>query len=93
MRALALDDTAVDFDEDDATVDGPPGEEGSHEGHLGERDGSQSVESIPREITRLAIRLLLFGGHGSRVPRKHLAQEVHQSEQHERDHGGDDVQV
>ena len=94
MRAITLDRAAVNLDEDDTAVDGPHEEERSDEHHLGERDGPESVETIPSKVVRLTIvGLHLFLILNYSVTGHNLTQKVHQSEDYERDYRGDDVQM
>jgi len=83
VRTLALDNAAVNLNEDHTTIDRPCREKWRDQGHLSQRDSSQAIESLPREITRLAIRLLLLlllGGLRDRITRDYLSEKVHQSE-------------
>ena len=58
MRAVAVFAPARDLDQDDCAVDGPDCKEWSNASHLDHRDSPESVESLPRKIDGLSIRLM-----------------------------------
>ena len=84
MRAVAVFAPAGDLDQDDCAIDGPGCKERSNASHLDHRDSPESVESLPRKIDGLSIRLLrqlwILLLTTLRVARDDLAEEVHEAE-------------